>query len=147
LRVKTEKRGDKMSFKTRLEKIKEDEKLAGIAGIKDNLSTMVDISPKCTIVHPVTDRPATLDGFLPMGKKEADVILFGARDRIVEGGVFHVTPETIAAEEEVDRTYKAILEGGHDFAALSAACARWVSASGQAPAPPVTIALFSGSNK
>lgn len=117
-----------MSFKTRLEKIKEDEKLAGIMDSQGE------------------DRPATLDGFLP-GEKEADVILFGARDRIVEGGVFHFTPETIAAEEEVDQTYKTILEGGHDFAALSAACSRWVSASGQAPAPPVTMALFSGSNK
>jgi hypothetical protein len=78
------------------------------------------------------------------GEKAADIILFGARDQIIKGGVFHFTPETHAAEMEVDRAYKAILEGGRDFATLQAACARWVEVAQKPPAPPVMASLFEG---
>ena len=76
------------------------------------------------------------------GELEADRILFGARDEVIKGGVFHFTPETQAAEMEVNRTYKAILDGGRNFAALRAACARWVEVTRIPPAPPETGALF-----
>lgn len=86
------------------------------------------------------------DYFLP-GEKEADAILFGARDEVIRGGVFHFTPETQAAEVEVNRTYKAILDGGRDFAALRAACARWVEVARKPPAPPDMASLFEGLKK
>jgi hypothetical protein len=76
------------------------------------------------------------------GEKEADAILFGARDEIIKGGVFHFTPETKAAEVEVNRTYKAILDGGRDFVTLRAACVRWVEVARKPPAPPVMAELF-----
>lgn len=76
------------------------------------------------------------------GEKEADAILFGARDEVIRGGVFHFTPETQAAEMEVNRTYKAILDGGSGFEALRAACARWVEVAGTSPPPPDTGELF-----
>lgn len=60
------------------------------------------------------------------GEKQADEIIFGARDEIVAGGVFHFTPQTDAVELEINRTFKAILAGGSDFNSLRAACARWV---------------------
>jgi hypothetical protein len=63
------------------------------------------------------------------GEAEADVILFGARDEIAAGGIYHFTPDTQVAEVEVNRTYKAILEGGSNFDALRDACARWVQTS------------------
>jgi len=81
------------------------------------------------------------------GEKEADAILFGARDEVIRGGVFHFTPETQAAEVEVNRTYKAILDGGRDFAALRAACARWVEVARKPPAPPDMASLFEGLKK
>jgi len=71
---------------------------------------------------------APVEVFLP-GEKEADIILFGARDRIVSCGVFHWTPETQVAEAEVNQAYKAILAGGHNFAALRDTCARWAAAA------------------
>jgi len=90
------------------------------------------------------DAPA--ESFLP-GEKEADKILFAARDQIVKNGIFHFTPETAEAEMDIDRTYKAIINGGHDFTALSAACDRWIEASRKAPAPAETVSLFDGSEK
>lgn len=84
--------------------------------------------------------------FLP-GEKEADQILFAALDQIKKDGVFHYSSETAAAEMDIDRTYKSIINGGHDFAALRAACGRWVEAARQAPDPPETISLFSGPEK
>lgn len=81
------------------------------------------------------------------GELEADKILFGARDEIVAGGVFRFTPETQAAEMEVNRTYKAILDGGRNFAALRAACARWVETARKPPAAPVMASLFEGLKK
>jgi len=81
------------------------------------------------------------------GEKEADAILFGARDEVIKGGVFHFTPETQAAEMEVNRTYKAILDGGRNFAALRAACARWVEVARIPPAPPAMASLFEGLKK
>lgn len=79
---------------------------------------------------PETGKPIIRCGDYPLpGEKEADEIIFGARDEIVNVGVFHFTPETQAAEVEVNRTYKAILDGGHDFAALKEACSHWVEAS------------------
>jgi len=76
------------------------------------------------------------------GEKEADKILFTAQALIIEGGVFYGTPETRAAEADVDRSYKAIINGGRDFDALVAACTRWVEAARKAPAPLETISLF-----
>ena len=81
------------------------------------------------------------------GEKEADAILFAARDEIIKGGVFHFTPETRAAEAEVSRTHKAILGGGSGFAALRAACARWVEVARKPPAPPAMASLFEGLKK
>ena len=83
---------------------------------------------------------ALLDPF--SGEKEADDILTGARDEIVKSGVFYFTLETQAAETDIDKTYKAILEGGRDFAALRAACDRWIEAAKKPPAPPVMASLF-----
>lgn len=76
------------------------------------------------------------------GEAEADEIVFSARAEIVNGGVFHFTAETQAAEAEVNRTYKAILTGESDFDSLRAACARWVKAAQTRPAPPVMASLF-----
>ena len=81
------------------------------------------------------------------GEVEADKILFGARDEVIKGGIFHFTPETQAAEAEVNLAYKAILQGGRDFAALRAACARWVEVARKPPAPPVMASLFEGLKK
>ncbi|KAF0158822.1 MAG: hypothetical protein FD159_909 [Syntrophaceae bacterium] len=84
--------------------------------------------------------------YLP-GEKEADEILFGARDEIIKGGVFHFTQETQAAEITVNRTYKAILDGGRDFEALRVACTHWSAAARKAPVPPVMASLFEGLKK
>jgi len=81
------------------------------------------------------------------GELEADKIVFGARDEIIKGGVFHFTPETQAAEAEVSRTHKAILDGGSGFAALRAACARWVEVARKPAAAPVMASLFEGLKK
>lgn len=97
---------------------------------------------------PGTGRPIIRCADYPLpGEKEADEILFGARDNIIAGGVFHWTPETQAAETEINKTYKAILDGGQDFAALRAACARWVEAAGKPPVPPDMASLFEGLKK
>jgi len=81
------------------------------------------------------------------GELEADKILFGARDEVIKGGVFHFTPETQAAEVEANQKYKDILDGGRDFAALRAACARWVEVARKPPAPPDMASLFEGLKK
>lgn len=77
-----------------------------------------------------------------LGEAEADEILFAARDQIIAGGVYHFTPETDAAELEINRTYKAILAGGSDFDSLRAACFRWVAAARTKPAPSDSAGLF-----
>ncbi|MDD3954288.1 MAG: hypothetical protein PHY82_10285 [Lentisphaeria bacterium] len=60
----------------------------------------------------------------------ADRLLLGARDAIIRGGVYNwKTAECEAAELDINKTYKAILNGGRDFAALREACARWVLAA------------------
>lgn len=78
------------------------------------------------------------------GEKEADKIIFSARDRIVAGGVFYGTPETRAAEDDVDRTYKAIMTatGEKDFESLRKDCVRWVIAAQTKPGAPETAKLF-----
>lgn len=77
------------------------------------------------------------------GELEADKIVFGARDEVIRGGVYYwKTAEHQAVEAEVNQTYKAILDGGQNFAALRAACARWVVMARTPPAPPETGALF-----
>jgi hypothetical protein len=97
---------------------------------------------------PETGNPVIRCADYPMpGEVEADKILFGARDEVIKGGVFHFTPETQAAEAEVNQTYKAILDGGRGFAALRAACARWVEVARKPPAPPVMASLFEGLKK
>lgn len=89
--------------------------------------------------------PAVEDESFP-GEREADKILFGARDRIVTGGIFYWTPETRAAEDEVNRTYKEIIIGGKDFESLRKACVRWVIAAQTKPEEPVTADLFTSAN-
>lgn len=97
---------------------------------------------------PETGNPIIRCADYPLpGELEADRILFGARDEVIKGGVFHFTPETQAAEMEVNRTYKAILDGGRNFAALRAACARWVEVARIPPAPPAMASLFEGLKK
>ncbi len=73
--------------------------------------------------NPIIRRP---DYPLP-GEKEAEAILYGARDEIIRDGVYNWrTAECEMAELDINKTYKAILNGGRDFAALREACARWV---------------------
>lgn len=81
------------------------------------------------------------------GEKDADAILFSARDEVIKGWVFYFTRETQAAEVEVNQAYRAILEGGLDFAGLRAACTRWVEVARKPPAPPVMLSLFEGLKK
>lgn len=76
------------------------------------------------------------------GEKEADAILFSACSKIISGGIFYGTPETRAAEDDVDATYKAIMQGGKDFEELRKACVRWVIAAQIKPAAPETAKLF-----
>ncbi len=78
------------------------------------------------------------------GEAEADQILFAACDEIVAGNVFNSTDETRAAEADVNRAYKDILNGGSDFNALRQSCACWIQAAGQKPAVPETISLWPG---
>lgn len=108
-----------MSFKTRLEKIKEDEKLAGIlpdsqaaAQIEKNISTKVE-----------NQIPETM----------ADEILMRARNAIIESGMFYISPEVRAAEADINQAFKAILNGGEDYAALREACERWKLAATSKP--------------
>lgn len=90
-----------MSFKTRLEKIKEDEKLAGI--MPDSQGADRTIAPEDL----------------------ADEILMSSHYAVVEGGVFYDSPEEKAAEADINKAFKAILNGGNDFATLREACDRW----------------------
>ncbi len=97
---------------------------------------------------PETGNPVIRCADYPLpGELEADKILFGARDEVIKGGVFYFTRETQAAEVEVNQAYKAILEGGLDFAGLRAACTRWVEVARKPPAPPVMASLFEGLKK
>jgi len=98
-----------MSFKTRLDKIKEDEKLAGI---------MPDSQ--------AADRPATPEAL-------ADEILMSSHYAVVNGGVFYNSSEEKAAEVDINQAFKAILNGGEDYAALRAACERWKLAATSKP--------------
>lgn len=98
-----------MSFKTRLEKIKEDEKLAGI--VPDSQGA---------------DLPATPETM-------ADEILMKARNAIIESGVFYVSPEVRTAEDDIDQTYKAILNGAGTIVPLREACVRWKLAATRKP--------------
>jgi len=86
---------------------------------------------------PETERPINCYGDFPLpGEKEAERILFVTTDMIIKIGVYNwKTPACRAAEIEVNRTYKAILDGGKDFAALRAACAQWIEAAGKPTAP------------
>lgn len=95
---------------------------------------------------PLEPDSAQAGNYLP-GEKEADQILFGARDQIVASGIFHVSPETQKAEKEIYRTYKAILNGDNDFTALRKSCASWIEAARNIPAQPSTTSLFGGSGK
>lgn len=76
------------------------------------------------------------------GEKEADTILFSARDKIIVGGVFYSTPGTRTAEDDVNVAYKLIMQGGKDFDGLKKACLRWVIAAQIRPDDPVTAKLF-----
>lgn len=98
---------------------------------------------------PETGKPIIRCGDYSLpGEKEADWILFVAVDMVLKIGVYNgKTPECRAAETEVNRTYKAILDGGRDFAALREACAQWIEAATSPPAPPDTVSLFEGSGK
>ncbi len=103
------------------------------------------LEPACV---PGTENPIIRCADYPLpGEKEADQILFGARDEVIKGGIFHFTQETQAAEVDINRTYKAILDGGSDFAALREACTRWVRSARTKPAPPVMASLFEGLKK
>ncbi|MFZ2396318.1 MAG: hypothetical protein WAW09_08545 [Smithella sp.] len=81
------------------------------------------------------------------GERRASAILDSTINLIRNGGVFYPSPQTEAAEEEINRCYKNIKNGGSDFEALTMACNSWVKAGRTAPAPPETNCLFSGSEK
>jgi len=106
-----------MSFKTRLDKIKEDEKLAGIM--------------------PDSQAASEAEAL----EKKAFKMICDARDDINDIGVFYFTTETRSAEAEIDQTYKDAITGTGSLAALHAACQRWKLAATSKPGSPDMAAL------
>lgn len=76
------------------------------------------------------------------GEKEADRIISTAFDRIINRGIFYGTPETRAAEDDINVAYKAIIQGGKDFELLRKACVRWVISAQTKPEAPETDKHF-----
>jgi hypothetical protein len=72
----------------------------------------------------------------------ADEILFAARDVIVEGGVFYMSPAVRTAENEVNVAYKNIIAGAGTLTPLMDACGRWKAAATCQPAHLDTAPLF-----
>ena len=52
-------------------------------------------------------------------------ILLGARDEIVKGGTWHPSPETRAAEQEIERIQKEILAGNGTISEFKEVCEQW----------------------